>query len=876
MKLKRVISAIALAAIMLGNFAIVHADDDIDAIYRIIAADSQYQKAAAVCNGFGVLDITEDPEIIEGTVTREEFVVAAAKAMNIDIEAGDANASVYSDVDERANSANAIAVMTDCGYVSGNGNGEFLPYDDLLFEDAICIAVNILGYKNYCMVDGGYPTGYTKWARRLSLLSGVEGTSGEPIKYREAVKLLYNVLNADVCKLIGYVYDGSVLSESHNISDGTTLLRDTRNVYKSEGIVTANYITGLLSSDTELSDGQLEIDNVKYDVSEYSIQYGEINALSSMLGYEVEYYFTVDGNRSELMFVYVLANNNELMIKSDRIMNASVSEIQYYDDNDAKKRISLSKGTYFIYNGKADNAISDTDMTPGMGWIKLVDNNGDRKYDIAFVVSYDDYYVSSINYDDRILYDNESSKGESRMVNFGNENDVDVVAYIDGEEDSFEGIMPNGVISVSRSKTGDLFTVYIGIDEVDGTVTTISDDKYTIDGEEYELASSYKNPIRLNDTGTFYLDVDGRIAGVKRMNGDERRFGLLWQVANTRTSLWEDSCRLEIYTTDSVYEIFECAEKVMVDGVKMKSGEVANHVRDFAKDIIAYEVNDNNEVTLIDTPVVATDNSVEPGDDKNNNLMERFTTNYRTYKGGYKSFVKYTGDDSMFLSSRAVIFGTGTNVKENMVKERIITMTPSNFWSDADFQVRGFSTDSVLVDVVVYTEQRVARTSNSPLLLVTDVFTTLNEEGELQYQLEGLRDGREDFSIKVEIDSEAEELAKSVCIGDGVVLLANLNGEVYSMIKLFDYEQRKVAGNLDTALNTSRGIYGDISKFEHNIVWIKSAAQTQYYALMGTKIYIFDTERNKAYIGKSDDVQQGQKVLARVTDETIKELIIFK
>ncbi len=61
-----------------------------------------------------------------------------------------------------------------------------------------------------------------------------------------------------------------------------------------------------------------------------------------------------------------------------------------------------------------------------------------------------------------------------------------------------------------------------------------------------------------------------------------------------------------------------------------------------------------------------------------------------------------------------------------------------------------------------------------------------DENGDIRYRLTGLRDGRE-FSINIEEGSKGGGSGKNACKGDCVVLLANLNGEVFDLIKLFDY-----------------------------------------------------------------------------------------
>ena len=45
--------------------------------------------------------------------------------------------------------------------------------------------------------------------------------------------------------------------------------------------------------------------------------------------------------------------------------------------------------------------------------------------------------------------------------------------------------------------------------------------------------------------------------------------------------------------------------------------------------------------------------------------------------------------------------------------------------------------------------------------------------------------------------------------------------------------------------------------------------------LSAQKVYIYDTRRNTAELGKTDDIQQGQTALVRVADELVKEVVIL-
>ena len=134
-----------------------------------------------------------------------------------------------------------------------------------------------------------------------------------------------------------------------------------------------------MSPNPNISENAVKINNTVYDVSESSILYGERAYLAAMLGYNTEYYYYGDNNENELVYLYKLDKNNEISISSDDITKASLSQIDYITDSGRNKTINLSRDTYFIFNGKADSAVSDADLMPESGNLRLVDNDNDGR-----------------------------------------------------------------------------------------------------------------------------------------------------------------------------------------------------------------------------------------------------------------------------------------------------------------------------------------------------------------------------------------------------------------------------------------------------------------------------------------------------------------
>ena len=78
--------------------------------------------------------------------------------------------------------------------------------------------LNILDYKYYAEVKGGYPTGYMFLSKKLGLIS--TGSADEKMTYRSAISAIYNALHTAMHDIKNI--DGSDIEYEPN--DDVTLL----------------------------------------------------------------------------------------------------------------------------------------------------------------------------------------------------------------------------------------------------------------------------------------------------------------------------------------------------------------------------------------------------------------------------------------------------------------------------------------------------------------------------------------------------------------------------------------------------------------------------------------------------------------------------
>jgi len=158
-------------------------------------------------------------------LTRAQFAkiaVAASKYKN-SVPIG-TNTSPYSDVPRTHWAAGYIKVASTNKLVTGYPDSTFRPEATVLLEEAVTIALKLLGYEN-ADFGGEWPYGQLGIANNLGLLDNVSATVGTPLNRLDAIILMYNTLNEDTktggsyLASLGYQLSEDVVLVSSSLED---------------------------------------------------------------------------------------------------------------------------------------------------------------------------------------------------------------------------------------------------------------------------------------------------------------------------------------------------------------------------------------------------------------------------------------------------------------------------------------------------------------------------------------------------------------------------------------------------------------------------------------------------------------------------------
>lgn len=132
---------------------------------------------------------------LDDKVTRAQFIKMAVCASSAKDDATEAklNVSLFSDVKNIYWGAGYISVGVKNGLINGYLDGTFRPDENVKLEEAVTIALKLLGYTTSDFL-GPYPSDQLAKYRTLELNDGISAVQGQALTRKECMRLLYNVL----------------------------------------------------------------------------------------------------------------------------------------------------------------------------------------------------------------------------------------------------------------------------------------------------------------------------------------------------------------------------------------------------------------------------------------------------------------------------------------------------------------------------------------------------------------------------------------------------------------------------------------------------------------------------------------------------------
>lgn len=832
--MKRLISIFSAAVISIaaGVYSAFAADT---------AVDTSFIKAETILDGAGL--IVKNEFEAEHIMTRGEFAYLISRSAASGSPASETDRTEFFDVPGVYKYADAIRIASTLGIMSGYDNGTFEPHREISVDEAVAALVKLSGYGIWAENNGGYPNGYYSAAGEIGLLKNADGGIG--VTYSRAVIMLKNTLEADYVE-ISFSGGNPVYNKRKD-----SILSEIADVYDDKGIVKANRLTSL-SSANGTGSGDILIDTG----TEIIRAKDENIPADDYLGYEVEFYYKLDEYKeAELIYIAPTDKNRILEVSYDEIEDDTTTKTLKYSVGSRTKKEDLKADIITIYNGKYFSGETDSTYHPLYGGLKLLDNDNDGKYDIIFVSDLEAMEVTGV--DRELVYYNNGRK----KYDYDNYSDVAVIK--NGKTVSLAAIANGDIITAAHSKSNGLARLEVSDKKISGEVSVISDDKITVNGEEYKLNPYFSEDVSPGKSYTFKLDVYGTVVCTDSGNTVDNTYMIMISLRTDINSA--DPMTLTAYTTLGEMSEFSCTDKLKIDGIAYyadggKEAAMA-HLKLAAQTCglglgsytqpVRVKFNTNGIISQIDTVMISRGGSLykdTKGDADNSLIQSSASGSMRYYKSGV-----FQG--KFVIDPATLIYSIPTD-RDDFSSYSV--MKQSDF-KEQNYNVTAYNLDDCM---------------RSELIIVSSQNDSYEENFGMVSKINGIYDEQYDTGIQVDVMVNGavvglklfgeNKLPQGLEKGDLIRYSLNYNGTCGKITRVFDKSED--IGFYSTKLPTTTGsgsytsetriAYGKAVNQEKGLFTLTYGAENdkEVYVPGDSPVMIYDSGRDAVERGTINDI----------------------
>ncbi len=854
-KFRKLISHLAISSICASMFTI-------SAFARVFpdVKDSNLEDAAEVLSALEIMVGDKDTGLFRPAdpIKRSEAAkVGVALVAMSEAASNSAHISKYPDVAKDHWANGFINVATAQKLVVGDTSGTFRPDDQIKFSEAVTIIIRALGYEPQAMSRGGFPSGYIQTANSIGLTKGLSVNQDALISRKEVATLAYNALKINLMEQTSF---GT--NVSYEVTD-KTLLKDKHGVELVTDKVAA-VGASTLESESALSKGEIKIGSTVYSVGDTDVR--------NSLGHTVDAYIKkVQGAKRQTLIALVEADgkNNSVTVGAEEISKIENSlsgmALHYYTDKDHAKTIkaSLTGDAQVIYNGKS--ASKDKFAMIDSGFIKLLDSDGDSKYDIVFVNETKNYVAYKIFPTTNKITDKYNMG--TLILDFDDETKT-VVLEKGGKKVTLKDLKEWDIITVTKSEDEKLIYAEVIRDSVKGKITEKDDTHIYIDGEKYKIASNYPSALTLGTEGTFYLDAEGKVSAFDGKSARSTNYAYLEGIELSQGL--ERVLKLKLFTKDGEMVTLSGADKLKINGRTGLSGAQAIEIIGRDKKLITFEKGTDGKITEINTYTEA----LSPDETK-------FTLNF-------------TETDAVYRASSSKLVASDMTV--TIDSSTLVLSIPSS-GSEKDYAVKDktFFLDSHLYDIMVFdmtedyragavivTDAEEKADESSPIAVVDSITTIKDSDGETVHKLYAYSEGKKITLTSKDKLTFVKEGSTLLSKGDIIQYKNDTSGKTVKISLLFDSRDKTTEFKTDISDDLTV-VYGKVTKMFSDSVNIKvSESSPENYDIENATVYVYDSgaSKPKVSVGKASDIglyeNDSSRVFVRIYRGEVKEITVVK
>ena len=900
-KLKKIICLIISFCILSIAYTPVFAEET--------AAVVQDERAVML-NKLGLLKYDVDAEMYTQAVTHAQMVGTAVDLFGNLSEYFTYNEYSWPDIND-IEEKNKIQLAADMGIIGKTWL--FEPERSVTAGEAIQLLVTVMGYDELAKDKGGDILGYAAVARSIGLLDGISAELTDNLIWSDFIRMLYNLTDINIMKIYGYTADGLRCTSVNDV----TLLNEYFNIYKAEGVISANENTAIDHGDVP--------DVGRIRVNQTILYTGETDA-ADKIGYYIKGYALKSGDTYTLLCYEDESENRLWNIDSEDLMPShsdwSAFRIVYEDESGRTKQLSLPSNIAVIYNGKSLFDYTADDLSPKLGGITVIDNDLDGTPEVVSVNEYKNYIVDSIDAENGIVYTKDNQKLDFDSAGYAK------LLSVNNDEYLLSELSEYAVLSLEISKDGDLIKGVVSKDKRSGIINQYRKERgknyIYLDDDKIRICSSWDD-LTINDKCSIDEDsVGGRYVVYLDKNGEaayfiEKKSGEMYAFLYgcKLDGGFEKTTGLRVFTEDGTWNEYEASDKTEVfdkttNTIKtVKSGEVGSNInygiigadRKAIQQMVKIEVDYKNEIVRICPPITraAADSAGISGTDTEKKLLIIDEKNkdyaYRSASNTFGSDFKYA------LNSKSKVFSTPYENNDTTAEFDYdsFDVGGTGILRD-DFTIKNIDvydlSDMNIPGMIVLT--RGVRANDYWLngaYLVKSVITESDEDGEY-ISLECINKGNEvtlravndDCLKNIEVQGVSGTYVTDVGEGDILTCHTDRKGRIDGAAILFDSSIYTNAASVPNAklfqtvvgrgTNEAGTYYGEVLKKDGSYLLLNNGDAERVFNINGTQ-YIYSvnmTEKsgNKAFKRISaGEIPVGGKVMVFARGSIMQFAVYF-
>lgn len=857
--IKKVIASLLAAASLAGAIpAFAALPEDV--------AGTRYEEPVQVLSALGIMVGDKDTGLYRpnDTIIRSEVAKMAIHALGLeDVAASSSQSSNFPDVPADHWATGYINVAASQGIVIGDEKGNFRPDDKITYAEAMTIMVRVLGFEPVSETRGGFPSGYIVLGAEAGLNKNVTGSANEPISRGNVAYMTYNALTAKIMEQTGF---GS--NTTYEVVD-KTLLEEKLDVTKGKGQVVAIPNSSITGSST-LNDGQVKIGDTIYETA-YN--------MNSLLGYNVEFYAKENENGDDEIILAMPQKDNNATLEISADLFDSVTEksgnkaISYFKSETTSKTTiaELNDKAILVYNGKNEQ-MSDAllNIKDKAGNMILLDTDKDGKYNIVFVTEYTNMVVEEVTSSNRIV----DKYGAPSLKIDKDDTSISFRITKGLEEIELSDLKEYDVLSIAASLDKELYDITVTNKSVTGKVTEMDDDGVYINGEHYEIAANYTQSVKMNDEGTFYLDIENKIAAVNNSATASSNYAYL---IRAHISTDAEKANFKLFTKEGKEVVLEAADKIRFNG---KSGQNAldvvntllNGKSSVEKQLVTFETNSDGKLVTLNTAVDNTSTGAV-----NENV---FTKNYVLTNAVFNAKLSKIGN--ITIDENTVIFDIPSDATSS---DDYSIAKISMFEDESKYDVIVFDReDDFTAKAIIVTNADFMTNADSSIAVVSKISSSTNSDDTTTDKLYAFADGKETVLTAEDKGILVKGKGESLENGDIIQYKTNANGEIASIRVLFNIDDKNTEMSATPAENLHT-VYGRVTqKFASSMnVTVNGGDVINFVLGKDVTVYTVDTAKNKNNItvGTTGDIQkydeeEGNRVFVKIYKDEVQEVVIIK